>query len=137
MKFKVNETEQIHTLSALLQDGLFSLMLMYHDKASQQFHMLINRFCWELVDSTANDTYYRTHCGLYISGTEKITTNKKIRFSQYADTLPLLHLNWSDNTKKLSLIFSGDIEMDLVCSNLNIYLADTHEPWPSNAAPSH
>ncbi|MDR1031760.1 MAG: DUF2948 family protein [Holosporales bacterium] len=133
MKAKAVCGEGVSAVSALLQDSLLKLMFVKHK--NDNLHMLVNRFCWEMMPSSKATPYFRSHCGIYVSNVNKLKTNRKVDRAHYSAVLSLLAIDFGCDIIKF--VFSGGLELSVHCNTPTLYLMDMHEPWPTNIKPKH
>jgi hypothetical protein len=137
MKAKAVCDDEMFAASALLQDSLLNLMFVKHK--DKKLHMLVNRFCWEIMPPAKSkkgaETYFRSHCGVYVSNVIKLKTNRKVDRAHYSAVLSLLAIDFGRDIIKF--VFSGGLELNVHCSTPTLYLMDMHEPWPTNIKPKH
>ena len=113
IRLKATDSDDVHVLSALLQDGLIASGDMHYDKDSQCFILLVNRFCWELSEQAddAHHTAYRCMCGLHISGVRRLSHRNFSHDRDSAQFYNLLAISYDQAEKQLHLVFSDGVEI--------------------------
>jgi hypothetical protein len=140
LRLLAQDEEEIHILSAHLQDGLFPLTSMHFEKADKTFSCLVNRFCWEHVDAHPNeDRYYRVHAGLVFSDVLAIH-QRGFDQKHPQRILNLLMMSMSEHKnghKTIHLLFSGDKEVKVEVASIQCRFGDVDHPWLTNKKPTH
>ncbi|MBY0281808.1 MAG: DUF2948 family protein [Alphaproteobacteria bacterium] len=140
LRLLAKDKEEIHILSAQLQDGFLPLTSVHFDKDAKTFTCLINRFCWEYLDAHPNEErYYRVHSGFSVSN---VLSVHKRNFDQKHPLRVLNLLMISvDEPKKgrqtIHLLFSGDKEIRLEVESIHCQLGDIDHPWHTSKKPIH
>ena len=130
---KAENFDECDIISSLLQDSIFHISFHFFNKEKNRFHLMLNRFCWEYVDSfDVNGSCYRVHTGLYVHYVDSIFTNGAMTDGQY---LSLLTCHTSKN--EINLIFSENKQICICVSKILIYLKDLHDRYPTLSIPNH
>lgn len=140
LKLLAQDKEEIHILSAHLQDGLFPLTSMHFEKKDQTFSFLVNRFCWEHVDAHPDEErYYRVHSGLVFSDVVAIHQRgfDQKHPQRILNLLMISVVEHKNGTKTIHLLFSGDKEIRVETTSIQCRLSDVDHPWPTNKKPIH
>ncbi|MBK8158039.1 MAG: DUF2948 family protein [Rhodospirillaceae bacterium] len=155
MRLIAKDAEDLAIVAACLQDALVPISEVQYLAGEQRFIMLLNRFRWERqpagrhgpVTGKAStddasfhdaDDYYdteqRIHCGLCI---DKVTSvrSRGVDLKQRGKFLSLLTLQIDG--QNLNLVFSGGGIIQLTVSELNVFLKDMGEGWPTQWRPDH
>ncbi len=140
LKIKAEDTEDLHILSAHLQDALVPLHSLHFDPEQQTFSGLCHRFCWEHDGHFFQNKalYHRVHAGLTFRHVRSVHHKG---FHRSLEKHPLNLLTIQSNEKgryaHVHLIFSGQSEIRLEVASLLCHLGDLHHPWPTHNQPSH
>ncbi len=122
-------------MGALLQDAICPISRMtYKD---QQFHMVLNRFCWEIPNASDNDhpeLYYRVHTQVTLDHVESVQY-KGFSLTESLRSLNFLAFCGSSNT--VICVFSQDCAMRFQMKSLQCWVCDLDEPWVTPNIPTH
>ncbi|MGB1181206.1 MAG: DUF2948 family protein [Candidatus Puniceispirillaceae bacterium] len=135
LQLKATDSEDIETLSALLQDALIGGSDMAYDKIEGCFVFLANRYCWELEEAS-----YRCLCGVNIRNVRRVQyrnmalTDDPASINQFYN---LLALSYDKAEQTLRLIFSDGAELACHLDEVNIIVRDVSAPHPGLRTPDH
>lgn len=131
-------TDLLHA-SVLIQDALCSVTSITFDKDKNTFSILLNRFCWEMCDHfDHHDSFFRVHSSLIINNVQAVFKRNYHQSSEVRNlNLLTVSLIASDAEQSVRLLFSGDMEIDLKISKLDVSLKDFGHPWPTHNKPIH
>lgn len=152
MRMMAKDAEDLAVLAACLQDALVPISEVQYLAGEQRFIMLLNRFRWERQPAgrqapTAGkgdasfhdaddyfDTEQRIHCGLCV---DKVTSvrSRGVDLKQRGKFLSLLTMQVDG--EHLNLVFSGGGVIQLLVSELSVFLSDMGEGWPTQWRPDH
>ncbi len=135
LQLKATDSEDIQTLSALLQDALITPADMSYDPKQRHFVLLANRYCWEISSAS-----YRCLCGLNISDVVQLQHRNMAVSGGHATInqfYNLLALSYDEATKTLLLTFSDGAELLCHLERVNIMVQDVSVPHPSLRTPKH
>jgi Protein of unknown function (DUF2948) len=142
LRLLAHDEENLHIISAMLQDALMPVTAMVYDEVAKTFSFLVNRFCWELPESIYDQDvfYHRVHSGLAFKSVEKV---QKRNFHQ-ADSKRILYflalqIEEMHEDKKwfVTLHFADDHDIRLELSAIDCVCADIDHPWPTKTQPMH
>lgn len=140
LRLLAKDKEEVHILSAQLQDSLLPLTSIHFDKDAKTFTCLVNRFCWEHLDAHPNEErYYRVHSGFSVSNVLNVH-KRNFHQSHPERVLNLLMITVDDLQKgqlNIHLLFSGDKEIRLEVESVHCQLGDVDHPWHTNKRPMH
>lgn len=156
LKLIARDAEDLAVVASCLQDALVPLNEMRYLPAERRFIMVVNRFRWEIIkpkllDSTktitsepvdasfVDDDGYpgtpqRTHSGLCIDRVIAVRS-RDINRNRPDQFLNLLTMQYESG--KLDFIFAGGGVIQLEVENLNLFLQDLGESWPTQWQPHH
>lgn len=140
LRLLANDTENLHIISAMLQDTLMPVTAMVFDEQNQTFSFLANRFCWELPEEIHDDTvfYHRVHAGLAFKTVKRV---QKRNFHQADEKRVLYFLSLtfdsSGDHPHITLHFADDHDIRLEVENIDCIFADIDHPWPTPTQPMH
>jgi hypothetical protein len=130
---KAENFAECDLISSLLQDSIFHLSFHSFHEELKCLRLMLNRFCWESVNSFDGDqSYYRVHSGLYIHNVESITANDNLKKDRYLNLLA-----FHSSNGEINLIFSEDRHIRVGVNNILIYLKDLHDKYPTTLLPKH
>ena len=135
LQLKATDSEDIQTVSALLQDALITPADMAYDRQQHSFVVLANRYCWEIETAS-----YRCLCGIHISEVTQVqhrnmaVSGDDATINQFYN---LLALSYDETTKKIILMFSDGAELVCQVEKVNIIIRDVSVPHPSLRTPNH
>jgi hypothetical protein len=135
LQLKATDSEDIETLSALLQDALIGASDMAYDKKEGSFVFLANRYCWELEGAR-----YRCLCGVNILNVQRVRyrnmvlTEDRTSINQFYN---LLALSYEEAEQTLTLMFSDGAELACHLEAVHIIFRDVSAPHPGVRTPEH
>ena len=158
LKLRAVDAEDLAVLGACLQDALVPVQDMRFLGAENRFVMVANRFCWEKLAAgtgTAPEagarlapeegtgagagaqTYERVHCGITFEHVKKVEA-RGFTPGAAADQGRLLEvLTILADDGVLILVFSGGAAVRLRVDEVEAYVQDIDEPWPTLWRPHH
>lgn len=140
LRLLAKDKEEIHILSAHLQDGLLPLTSIHFDKDTKIFTCLLNRFCWEHLNTHPNEElYYRVHSGFSVANVQNVH-RRNFDHGRNERVLNLLMITVDEPKEKyqtIHLLFSGDREIRLEVESIHCQLGDVDNPWHTSKRPMH
>lgn len=141
--------EDLHAISAVLQDALVRVgdMKLYTD--INRFGLLVNRFRWEVAENNAAAEpvdagrdqrfegavgFERVHCGVAFDNVRSVRM-RGIDQDKRSRLLNLLAVQATGTGLRLD--FSQDAAILLECQVIACQLRDLDEPWPTPWRPQH
>ena len=140
ISLRCRQLEDLEVVSSLLQDALVGNADLRFEKSKNSFLFVANRFCWEVVTKISKDkSYYRVLSGVNI---QNVTSVKHQNFTNYNDEnaalfYNLLAIEYDSNKNEVTLVFSQNVILKLVVSELDIFVRDIAEPYPTTKFPNH
>lgn len=134
-----NCENELSTVSALCQDSLCHLVSMHFHQETKIFSMLINRFCWELVNNHhESQTFYRVQSSLSFHGVKNVF-KKNFHQRGQKNSLNLLTIcaDQKEHHEKIECLFSGHFNLMLQIDSLDVRLMDFKHPWAVHRKPQH
>ena len=134
IKVVIRQFEDLPMMGAFLQDAICSISRMVYN--DQQFCLIGNRFCWEVPPTYASEqpTYYRVHTQLIFDQVESV----QHQGFQLSDPVRSLHfLTFWGEPGHIVLVFSNHCSIRLKTPQLQCWIQDIDEPWPTPSLPSH
>jgi hypothetical protein len=138
VKLVAHDSETVHFLSALLQDGIScGVWLLYKNNTLK---ILINRVCWEKPKEIFQDETHiqRLHSILTISNIISIKTKnickKKIEFFSILSIICEYDFKKKANILKI-LLSKGTIY--ILVSDFHVTMKDVSTYWLSSSIPNH
>lgn len=137
VKLMANDSESIHFMSALIQDGI--TCTAWFLLKENTLKILINRVCWEKPNEYLDEEKYitRLHSILTINNVNKVITKnlnkKKIRFFSIL-SISCVHSDKNDH--KIYIHFSKGM-LQISVSNFSITMKDVSTYWLSSKEPEH
>ncbi len=132
--------QDIKVISSLLQDSLVSNADIYFESTEKTFALIANRFCWERVSSkNFGSSYYRVLSGVNIQNVISVKQKNLIQKKNNETALfyNLLTIEYDSVSNEITLVFSQGISVKLNISQLNIFMRDLDEPYPTQQIPDH
>ncbi len=130
LKMMAQDSEDLHILSACLQDSLIPLDGLNYDSTKKCFHLFAHRYQWE----QEGDSPQRIASGISIENVESVQFSGFDPKSKDIQDLYLLTLR--HEAPYLYMLFSDNAKIRLKTEALKIKLRDASVPWPS-LRPSH
>lgn len=137
LKLKALDTDDLVSLSALLQDAIVPLGSMAHHPKERAFSLLAHRFRWEKDPLVHQDTslYERIHSLLSIHHVLSVQTKGLKDTHNPNQILNVLCLTFQEGN--LILTFSNDIHLQVNVEKLLVSLEDLDTSWPTPHKPHH
>ena len=140
VSLRCEKDQDIKVISSLLQDSLVSNADIYFERKDKTFAFIANRFCWERVSSKNSDfSYYRVLSGVNIQNVISVKQKNLIQKKNNETALfyNLLTIEYDSVSNEITLVFSQGISVKLTVSQLNIFMRDLVEPYPTKQIPDH
>jgi len=140
LSLRCEKDQDIKVISSLLQDSLVSNADIYFERKEKTFAFIANRFCWERVSSKNSDfSYYRVLSGVNIQNVNSVKQKNLIQKKNNETALfyNLLTIEYDSAFNEITLVFSQEISVKLNISQLNIFIRDLDEPYPTQQIPDH
>ena len=140
VSLRCEKDQDIKVISSLLQDSLVSNADIYFERKDKTFAFIANRFCWERVSSKNSDfSYYRVLSGVNIQNVISVKQKNLIQKKNNETALfyNLLTIEYESVSNEITLVFSQGISVKLNISQLNIFIRDLDEPYPTQQIPDH
>jgi hypothetical protein len=131
LRLLANDEEDIHILSAALQDAILRPVDITWEKQARRVTIELSRFCWECGGT-------RVRAAMQFGD---VLAVKSRRLPRAPETpLDLLAIDFVPTEApggRVMLMFAGggDLRMDVEC--LDAVLADLSDRWPARIAPTH
>jgi hypothetical protein len=151
LKLRAVDADDLAVLGACLQDALVAVQDMRFIGEEDRFVMVVNRFCWEKLapgarlepraesaeDSAGAGPYERVHCGItfeHVKGVQArgFTPGAPADQGRLLEVLTIL-----DEDGELTLVFSGGAAVRLSVDEVEVFVQDMDEPWPTLWRPNH
>ena len=131
---KAQTTADCDVISTLLQDAIFHTSSYSYHEDTKCLRLMLNRFCWELMDYPLTSTFYRVHSGIFIYDAESVICDG--RFKKNETTFyNLLAFHVSD--KEINMCFSDNHHICVKIGKINVYMKDLHDKYPTEICPVH
>ena len=127
-----SDIEDYEVLSSLIQDAAFPTSEMKFDKVERQFFLVCSRFSWE--SKLQNKGNKRIVTGICFDNVIKV---KKKNFPSFYSENILNFLTLKKVSSFIELIFSNNILIKLVGSNISFRIDDLNKEWPTIFSPNH
>ena len=140
LSLRCEKDQDIKVISSLLQDSLVSNADIFFERKEKTFAFIANRFCWERVSSKNSDfSYYRVLSGVNIQNVNSVKQKNLIQKKNNETALfyNLLTIEYDNAFNEITLVFSQEISVKLNISQLNIFIRDLDEPYPTQQIPDH
>ena len=140
LSLRCEKDQDIKVISSLLQDSLVSNADIYFERTEKTFAFIANRFCWEKVSSKNPETsYYRVLSGINVQNVISVKQKNLIQKKNNEAALfyNLLTIEYDSVSNEITLVFSQGISVKLNVSQLNIFIKDLDEPYPTKQIPDH
>lgn len=140
LKLRAVDADDLAVLGAFLQDALVPVQDMRFLSEENRFVMLANRFCWEnLTPGEAPEAgpYERVHCGItfeHVTGV-KIKGFEPGAAAEQGRLLEVLTILTEGDA--LTVVFSGGAAVRLEVREVEAFMQDMDEPWPTLWRPHH
>jgi hypothetical protein len=152
LKLRAVDEADLEVLGACLQDTLIPVHDMCFLAEEQRFVLVANRFRWENLEDSgasgdgepaeetadqADGRYQRVHCGITFEHVTRVqckgftpgAEGEKGRLLEVLTILP--------DDGELTLIFAGGAAVRLEIEEIDAFLQDVGEPWPTLWRPRH
>ncbi len=148
LHLRAESAPDLAVISGVLQDALLPVPDIAYLKASRQFALVANRFCWEADDAESDApavpssmgarAHYRINCGLMFGSVDAVRTRGFDR-NDTANILSLLMMQSASrvDATEITLVCAGDAAIRLTVSSIDIRMDDMGERWPTVWRPSH
>jgi hypothetical protein len=146
LKLRAVDADDLEVLGACLQDALVPVQDMQFLGAENRFVMLANRFCWEKLapearedsgGSARTNSYERVHCGITFEHVKSVAA-RGFSPGTSADRGRLLEvLTFLAEDGILTVVFSGGAAVRLHVGEVEAFVQDMGEPWPTMWRPYH
>ncbi len=147
LKLRAVDADDIAILGACLQDALVPVQDMLFLGEEGRFVMVANRFCWEKLAAeegagagqgeAAAGSYERVHCGITFEHVIHVEA-KGFTPGAAADRGRLFEvLTILAEGDVLTVIFSGGAAVRLKVDEVEAFVQDMGEPWPTMWRPHH
>ena len=127
-----SDLEDYEVLSSLIQDAAIPTSEMKFDKIEKKFFLVCSRFSWE--SKLQNKGNKRIVTGICFDNVIKV---KKKNFPSFDSENILNFLTLKKVSSFIELIFSNNILIKLVGSNISFRIDDLNKEWPTIFSPNH
>ena len=127
-----SDVEDYEVLSSLIQDAAIPTSEMKFDKIEKKFFLVCSRFSWE--SKLQNKGNKRIVSGICFDNVIKV---KKKNFPSFDSENILNFLTLKKVSSFIELIFSNNILIKLVGSNISFRIDDLNKEWPTIFSPNH
>ena len=127
-----SDIEDYEVLSSLIQDAAIPTSEMKFDKIEKKFFLVCSRFSWE--SKLQNKGNKRIVTGICFDNVIKV---KKKNFPSFDSENILNFLTLKKVSSFIELIFSNNILIKLVGSNISFRIDDLNKEWPTIFSPNH
>jgi len=150
LKLRARDAEDLQVIAAHLQDAIVPVSEMLYLPQPQRFILVANRFRWEEAGETGpaapagNDAAFaegrpthfeRIHCGLWFEKVRAVRYRGLDRRAR-GTMLELLTIK-TDAGGSVGLVFAGGGDVQLEVSELDCFMEDLGEAWPTQWRPQH
>lgn len=164
LNMNIHAVEDVPVLSAFLQDAIIPPHSFHFSSAKKTLSFMCQRFCWEEILNPSlphepHAPYHRVntalcfhnvesvhHKGLNASTSPHLDTDHPLNIlaiwseffaHSHGDPIKEHILKRHNNPDIIHIICSGQGELILALSSLNISLKDIDHPWPTMHKPEH
>ena len=148
LRLLARDEDDVAVVSALLQDAIIPGADMEFNRKTNQFILVVNRFCWEIppLDGVTSidgkSVHERRLCGICIRHVSAVQHHNWPGMWQDAlfNLLALRHLDMAEQAgegKGLQFEFSGGSSLRLLTDEIDITLADLDVGHPTSLQPAH
>ena len=140
LSLRCEKDQDIKVISSLLQDSLVSNTDIYFERTEKTFAFIANRFCWEKVSNNNSElSYYRVLSGVNIQNVISVKQKNLIQKKNNEAALfyNLLTIEYESVSNEITMVFSQGTSLKLNISQLNIFIRDLEEPYPTQQIPDH
>ena len=134
LKLYGRSAEDMHIISAYLQDAVAQLGDMAHLADEKRFIVLFNRFCWEREGAPM-----RVRSALQLANVVAIR-QKKLNLGRRDGVVALLAIDFKPlmlPEGEIGLQFAGGGEIRLAVEACDAILEDITDPWFASSRPLH
>lgn len=137
LKLRAEDAEDLHVLSACLQDALVHVGEMTYLPRRRRFVMACNRFKWE--EAARDGQHRRVRCGVHFDGVLAVSNRgfDPGRRDQLLELLVVRGEPGEDGAATIALEFAGGAAVRLDVECIDCSLADLDAPWRALAQPGH
>lgn len=132
------DTEDLKTISALLQDAIIKIGDVAYLKEERRFAMVANRYVWETARKSRFGPGHRVRTGLHFDDVTAVRA-QSVRMDAPEAFIDVLSVDWEGDenggTITLNLAGGGAIALDVEAINATI--RDISEPWRASRRPDH
>ncbi len=140
ISLRCRQSQDLEVVSSLLQDALVGNADLRFEKPKNSFLFVANRFCWEVVTKNSKDkSYYRVLSGVNIQNVTSVKHQNLTHYKEANEALfyNLLTIEYDSGKNEVTLVFSQNVSVKLIVSELDIFLRDIAEPYPTIQMPNH
>jgi hypothetical protein len=133
LKLRAQDSEDVHVISAVLQDAIVPVCDMVFQSDAKSFVMVVQRLRREAGEAGAAE---RICCALTIKGVKAVQTHG-LDQKQQDRMLDLLAMMVEPTTAHMDLVFAGGARIRLELGDWFLAAEDFGEPWPALCNPCH
>ena len=140
ISLRCKQPQDLEVVSSLLQDALVGNADLCFEKSKNRFLFVANRFCWEAATKISKDkSYYRVLSGVNIQNVTSVKHQNLTHYNEENSTLfyNLLTIEYDSDNNEVMLVFSENVSVKLTVSELDIFIRDIAEPYPTTQIPNH
>ena len=148
LRLLARDEDDVAVVSALLQDAIIPGADMEFNRKTNQFILVVNRFCWEIppldgvTSSDGKSVHERRLCGICIRHVSAAQHHNwpDMRQDALFNLLALRHVDMAEQAgegKGLQFEFSGGSSLRLLTDEIDITLADLDVGHPTSLQPAH
>jgi CMP-N-acetylneuraminic acid synthetase len=140
ISLRCKQPQDLEVVSSLLQDALIGNADLRFEKSKNSFLFVANRFCWETATKISEDkSYYRVLSGVNIQNVTSVKHQNLTHYNEENSALfyNLLTIEYDNDNNEVTLVFSQNVSVKLIVSELDIFLRDIAEPHPTTQIPNH
>lgn len=136
LKLIVQDTEDLASASAALQDAVAQLGDFHYEPKARRFTLALNRYRWEAGETGRGE---RVRTALQAGGVLS-AKGQRLKQNSVDAVVNLLSIGFEETEAPGGVIeftFSGGGALRLEVECLDLVLADVSEPWRAAARPRH
>lgn len=142
LRLRAVDADDLAVMAACLQDALIPLNEMAYLAEEGRFMAAFTRFCRECLDDPEgceSPDLMQCQSALTLDQVEAVRYRGldprlgRVRL----ELLTIVAEPPADGTRRITLLFAGDIAIQLQARSLSATLEDFGEPWPATCAPLH
>ena len=140
ISLRCKQPQDLEVASSLLQDALVGNADLRFEKSKNRFLIVVNRFCWEAATKISKDkSYYRVLSGVNIQNVTSVKHQNLTHYNEENSALfyNLLTIEYDSDNNEVTLVFSQNVSVKLTVSELDIFIRDIAEPYPTTQIPNH